>query len=167
MEVTPETKVTLVSNDNEKFSVSVEVAKMSALVRNMLPDEDDEEESCVPLPNVNSSTLSKVLAFCLHYLAEPMTPLVKPLQDSDLRKLVQEYYVSFITSLDNDAFYHITSAANYLDIRPLLDLCCALIASKIHGKSIDEIRRNFNLTSDRTEEEEQELQRLSRWADDL
>ncbi|RYG97309.1 hypothetical protein EON65_53075 [archaeon] len=80
MESTNELKVVLISNDNEKFSVSLEVARMSALVRNMLPDDyadDEEDETCVPLPNVNAATLSKVLAFCVHYLMEPMTPLVK------------------------------------------------------------------------------------------
>ncbi|RYG97308.1 hypothetical protein EON65_53070 [archaeon] len=93
--------------------------------------------------------------------------LCQPLQDSDLRKLVQSYYANYIITLDNDSFYHVTSAANYLDIRPLLDLCCALIASKIQGKTVEEIRHNFNLTNDRTEEEERQLKELLVWANDL
>jgi S-phase kinase-associated protein 1 len=89
------------------------------------------------------------------------------LKDSDLTKLVQEYYSSFILSLDHDAIFHLTLAANYMDIRPLLDLCCAKIASLIKGKSPEEIRNNLNIVNDFSPEEEAKVREENRWADDL
>jgi len=45
-------------------------------------------------------------------------------------------------------------AANYLDIKSLLDLGCAKIATLIKGKSPEEIRKTFNIINDFTPEEE-------------
>ena len=39
-------------------------------------------------------------------------------------------------------------AANYLDIKSLLDLGCAKIASLIKGKTPEEIRQTFNIVND-------------------
>ena len=45
-------------------------------------------------------------------------------------------------------------AANYLDIKPLLKLGSAKIASLIKGKPIEEIRQFFQMENDFTPEEE-------------
>jgi len=45
-------------------------------------------------------------------------------------------------------------AANYLDIKGLLDLSCAKIASLMKGKTAEEIRKVFNIPNDFTPEEE-------------
>lgn len=41
-------------------------------------------------------------------------------------------------------------AANYMDIKSLLDLCCAKVASMIKGKTTEEIRKTFNIKNDFT-----------------
>ena len=41
-------------------------------------------------------------------------------------------------------------AANYMDIKSLLDLCCAKVASLIKGKTTEEIRKTFNIKNDFT-----------------
>jgi len=50
--------------------------------------------------------------------------------------------------------FEIVMAANYLDIKPLLELSCAKVASLIKGKSVQEIRQFFNIENDFTPEEE-------------
>ena len=45
-------------------------------------------------------------------------------------------------------------AANYLDIKSLLELACARVASMIKNKSVQEIRTFFNIENDFTPEEE-------------
>ena len=71
-------QIKLVSQENESFSVSLEVAKMSTLVKTMLSDDaEDNEEKEIPLPNVKSPTLAKVIEFCKQHVIEPMTPFEK------------------------------------------------------------------------------------------
>lgn len=162
--------VKLISQDNESFVVTKKVAKMSKLITDMmLVDEDnDDEEREIPLPNAKGPILGKVLEFCKHHCGEEeMTPFEKPLKDADLSKLVQEFYSNFIVNVDQETLFHLTLAANYLDIRPLLDLCSARIASFIKGKTPEQIRENLNIVCDFTPEEEAQVRDENKWADDL
>merc|ERR1719373_1205971 len=51
-----------------------------------------------------------------------------------------------------------------MDVKPLLDLTCAKVASMIKGKSPEEIRRKFNIQNDFTPEEEEAVRQENKWA---
>jgi S-phase kinase-associated protein 1 len=71
-------KVNLVSQDGDSFEVPRSVAYMSELVKTMIADEqDDEEVQEIPLPNVKSTVLSKVIEFCSHHHNNPMQEIEK------------------------------------------------------------------------------------------
>ena len=53
--------------------------------------------------------------------------------------------------------------ANYLDIKPLLDLGCRAVAGMIKGKTPDMIRDMFNIENDLTPEEEDQIRRENEW----
>ena len=55
-------------------------------------------------------------------------------------------------------------AANYLNIKSLLDLTCQTVADMIKGKTPEEIRKTFNIKNDFTPEEEEEVCRENQWA---
>lgn len=55
-------------------------------------------------------------------------------------------------------------AANYLNIKTLLDLTCQTVADMIKGKTPEEIRKTFNIKNDFTPEEEEEVRRENQWA---
>ena len=57
-------------------------------------------------------------------------------------------------------------AANYLDIKSLLELSCAKVASLIKNKTVAEIRAFFNIENDFTPEEEAQIQEENRWAEE-
>lgn len=80
---------------------------------------------------------------------------------------MQPWYADFIESKSNSEVLRLTLAANYLDIRPLLDLNCARIASFIKGKTPEEIRTNLGIVVDFTHEEEAQIRAENAWADDL
>ena len=54
-----------------------------------------------------------------------------------------------------------------MDIKPLLDLTCATVASMIKGKTPEEIRAHFNIQNDFTPEEEEEVRRENAWCEDI
>lgn len=68
----------LVSQEGESFDVPISVAKMSELVKTMIDDDNDDDEAQeIPLPNVKSSILAKVIEFSQHYVSEPMYEIEK------------------------------------------------------------------------------------------
>eukprot|EP00970_Alexandrium_tamarense_P019327 scaffold13893_cov234-Alexandrium_tamarense.AAC.2 len=68
-----------VSKEGDTFEVPIEVAKLSNLVVTTLGEEDDDDYDDdddnmveIPLPNVKSSVLAKVIEYCTHYNQDPM-----------------------------------------------------------------------------------------------
>jgi S-phase kinase-associated protein 1 len=55
-------------------------------------------------------------------------------------------------------------AANYLNIKGLLDLTCQTVADMIKGKTPEEIRKTFSIKNDFTQEEEDEIRMENQWA---
>lgn len=62
-------------------------------------------------------------------------------------------------NIDMEALNLVTlpQAANYLDIKGLLDVTCKTVANMIKGKTPEEIRKTFNIKNDFTEEEEAQV----------
>lgn len=46
--------------------------------------------------------------------------------------VVQQWYAEFV-NMDQDMLFDVILAANYMDIKPLLDLTCATVASMLKG----------------------------------
>ena len=102
----------------------------------LLTTEDGEDTiSELPLPNVKSQVLQKVIEFCEHHLSEPMTEIEKPLKSQVMADVVQKWYADFV-DLEQVLLFELILAANYMDIKPLLDLTCATVASMIKGKTV-------------------------------
>ncbi|GAB2263576.1 hypothetical protein Droror1_Dr00025710 [Drosera rotundifolia] len=57
-----------------------------------------------------------------------------------------------------------TEAANYMDIKGLLDLFCQSAADMIIDKTVEEVQKTFNIENDFTEEEERALRDEHKWA---
>jgi S-phase kinase-associated protein 1 len=157
--------VDLVSQEGDNFQVEKKVAKMSELVKTMIPDDDDEEQQEIPLPNVKSQILGKVMEFCKHYSEEPMNDIEKPLKSANMNEVVQEWYANYV-DVEQEVLFELILAANYMDIKPLLDLTCATVASMIKGKTPEEIRKTFNIVNDFTPEEEAQVREENKWCEE-
>ncbi|CAN0884571.1 SKP1-like protein 11 [Linum grandiflorum] len=55
-------------------------------------------------------------------------------------------------------------AAEYLNIKELLDLTCQKAAHMISGKTMEEMRKIFNIKNNFTPEEEANIRIENRWA---
>ena len=55
-------------------------------------------------------------------------------------------------------------AANYLDIKNMLDLTCQSVANIMRGMTPEEIRKTFNIKNYFSHKEEEEIRRENQWA---
>jgi S-phase kinase-associated protein 1 len=141
---------------------------MSQLVKETLGDDDDldgdEKNPDIPLPNVSADVLGKVIEFCRHYQqTDEMRPIQTPLKSSKLEELVQEWYAEFV-QVDKNLLFDLVAAANFMDIKPLLDLTCLAVSIMIKGKSATELRHMFNISHEYSAEEQAQIARENnRW----
>ncbi|CDH61536.1 s-phase kinase-associated protein 1a-likeprotein [Lichtheimia corymbifera JMRC:FSU:9682] len=154
--------VKLISSDNEDFTVDKAVAERSVLIKNMLEDVGDSDAP-IPLPNVNAKILRKVIEWCDHHRNDP---IVAQQDEQDRRNTDIDEWDQKYMEVDQETLFDVILAANYLDIKPLLDVGCKTVANMIKGKSAEEIRRTFNITNDFTPEEEAQIRKENEWAED-
>uniref|UniRef100_A0A7S2S9U3 Uncharacterized protein n=1 Tax=Eucampia antarctica TaxID=49252 RepID=A0A7S2S9U3_9STRA len=158
--------VNLESKEGTVFKVQLGIAKMSKLVETTIDDDDGtDEEQTIPLPNVKATVLSKVIEYCTHFkTVEAMQPVQTPLKSSKIEEVVQKWYADFV-KVDQVLLFELVTAANFMDIKPLLDLTCFAVAVLIKGKSADEIRKIFNISNDFTPEEEEQVRQENQWCE--
>ncbi|RKP09430.1 E3 ubiquitin ligase SCF complex Skp subunit [Thamnocephalis sphaerospora] len=159
--------VVLTSSDNVEFTVDKDVAERSVLIKNMLEDVG-ESDHAIPLPNVTGKVLSKVIEYCEQHKNDPL-PDADDGQDEYARVRssddISEWDKKYM-DVDQDTIFDVILAANYLDIRPLLDLGCKTIANMIKGKTTEQIRELFGIVNDFTPEEEEQIRKECEWAEE-
>merc|ERR1712072_57733 len=158
-------QVKLVSSDNVEIVTERKIAERSMLIKNMIEDLGAPGEEPIPIMNVSEAVLRKVLEWCAHHKNDPA-----PTQDDDAdsRKKttdIEDWDQKFM-QVDQEMLFEIILAANYMDIKALLDVGCKTVANMIKGKSPEEIRKTFNIQNDFTPEEEEQIRRENEWAED-
>jgi S-phase kinase-associated protein 1 len=153
----------LVSQDAEKFPCPRKVALMSELVKTMA--DGDKEEREIPLPNVKAAVLSKVTTYMKFHVDNPAKEIEKPLKSANMQEVVSHWDADFV-DVDQELLFELILAANYMDIKSLLDLTCAKVASMIKGKTPEQIRKTFNIQNDFTPDEEEAVRAENKWAEE-
>lgn len=133
----------------------------------MLDDFEVEGDvtEAIPVQNVTFPVMEKVVEWCRQHQGDP--PATDN-DDSDNRKKsteIEEWDQKFM-QVDQEMLFEIILAANYLDIKQLLDVGCKTVANMIKGKSPEEIRKTFNIVNDFTPEEEEQIRRENEWAEE-
>ncbi|KAJ9627223.1 hypothetical protein H2203_003685 [Taxawa tesnikishii (nom. ined.)] len=165
MSSTDDQKVLLTSSDNVTIETERAIAERSMLIKNMLEDLGNPGEEAIPIMNVSEPVLRKVLEWCEHHKKDP-APTTD--DDADNRKKttdIEEWDQKFM-QVDQEMLFEIILAANYMDIKALLDVGCKTVANMIKGKSPEEIRKTFNIQNDFTPEEEDQIRRENEWAEE-
>ena len=158
-------KLCLASKDGEMFTADRGNMKLNQLVKEMCEDNEDEE-LVIPLPNVSSKDLKKVIEFCDYFHNNPMKNIDKPLKSTNLDECVTKWYSDFMNMSKEDVF-NMVMAANYLDNKPLLELSCAKVATLIKGRTPDEIRNVFEIENDFSHEEEVRIREDNKWCNEF
>ncbi|CAN0930093.1 SKP1-like protein 4 [Linum grandiflorum] len=120
----------------------------------------------IPLDYVTGSILSKVIKYCrMHTSAIAEADKVRKWDQEfvkvNLMMLFDLILFSLFTTVD--VVYYL-KAADYLNIKELLDLTCQKAAHVIFGKTTEEMCKIFNIKNDFTPEEEANIRIENRWA---
>ncbi|XP_051139665.1 SKP1-like protein 1A [Andrographis paniculata] len=160
-------KITLRSSDGEVFEVEEAVALESQTIKHMI--EDDCADNVIPLPNVTGKILSKVIEYCKRHVDAAAAAASAAKVDDKVASATSadddlKAFDSDFVKVDQATLFDLILAANYLNIKSLLDLTCQTVADMIKGKTPEEIRKTFNIKNDFTPEEEEEVRRENQWA---
>ncbi|KAJ2888451.1 E3 ubiquitin ligase complex SCF subunit scon-3 [Coemansia aciculifera] len=156
--------VVLQSSDGKEFTVDIAVAKQSKLISNLIEDIGESDEA-IPLPNVAAKVLEKVIEYCEYHVDDP-APIPDDLDEIPKRSDDIEPRDENFMKVDQELLFEILLAANYMDIKPLLELGCKTVANMIRNKTAQEIRTMFNIVDDFSPEEREQIKKENEWAED-
>ena len=158
--------IKLASNDNEVFEVETKVANMSETINTMLKDlgVDENDADPIPLQNVNGRILNLIIKWADHHMDDP-APAADEDDDERRAREISQWDKKFL-EVDQSTLFEIILAANYLDIKGLLDVSTKTVANMIIGKSPEEIRKHFNIENDFTPEEEERIRKENEWCEE-
>ena len=139
------------SSDGKVIELSTKAASKSKLLSGVIQDYPEDSE--FPLNKINGETLEKVKEYLVHYQDSEPRQIEKPLP-KDFKDCVDEWDYKFIGD-DNDQILALIFAANFMDIKPLLDLAAAKVATLIRGTTTESIRKDFEIKDFSKEEEKQ------------
>ena len=185
-DVVSEREVTLVSSDGQEFKLPEKIASLSGLVKSTIggtkndgeadddegvsgdEDEGNDENLVIPLGNVSGDHLADVVKFMEFYVKNPMPEIEKPIISAEkfVEGLGDDFYRDF-TKRNQEYIFDMISAANFMDVAPLLDLMCASIAALLKGKTPEQIKETFGIDADFTPEEEAKVAEENPWLEEL
>ncbi|MGL5936421.1 MAG: SKP1 family protein [Cetobacterium sp.] len=160
-------QIKIKTNDDKLFTVDKNVIFRSTLIKNICADLDMDGGNTIPLPNVNkndedektgvsSEVFEKIIEFCTHHKDDPIVEEDenKPRNSEDLTDWDRAFGKMPIKDLEE-----VLKAANYLEIKDLLTVCCKTYANYIKDKSVEEIREILGITNDFEPGEEEEARK--------
>ena len=151
------TQINVICSDGIELKVDREIAYCFEAFKEVFEEETELE---VNFKEVDSRILRKVVQFC-EYLKLKNPPEIEPrvVKEEGLQALVGEWQSTWINqNSDHETLFPLITAANYLNIPRLVRLTCAKLATMINGRSVEQVRQQFNITNDFTPEEEDQLQ---------
>lgn len=133
--------IKLISKDNKEFVLDKRYACVSNLVKTSM--DSDPSATDLPMPSVKGDILAKVVEYLLYHKGvEPAIP-EKPLRSNVMKDVCKDPWdAEFIDRIaeQKQQLYDLILAANYMDIKSLLHLGCAKVASLIKGQPLDKIK---------------------------
>lgn len=93
------------------------VALMSELVKTMA--EGDKEEKEIPLPNVKSAILGKVVVYMKYHIDNPAKEIEKPLKSANMNEVVSQWDADFV-DVDQEMLFEL------ILVMPYRPHCCGL-----------------------------------------
>jgi len=156
---------TLISMDKVKIeNVPRSICVMSDLINTMLTDDPTAGE--YELPSVSSVVLKQAIDYMTYHENIAPEEIEKPIKSTSMHDMVCKWDADFV-NLEQAPLFQLILGANYLSIKPLLNLACVKVASMIKGKTTEQIRKEFGIINDFTPEEEAQVIAENKWAEEI
>ena len=101
--------------------------------------------------------LEKVIEFCQHHAGDKPEEDEEKKEEGTSEANIDDPWDQEFVKVEQGVLFELILAANYMDIKPLMDLSCKTVANMIKGKSTEQLREMFNIENDFTEEEDAQL----------
>jgi len=126
--------------EDGEFVIDRKSALMCNLVRSII--EGDSEVKKIEIKKVSAPILKLIVEYLKHHKGKAPAEIAKPIRSVKMEKIVEdEWDAKFINKQPKRTIFQIILGANYMDIKSLLHLGCAKIATMIKGKSPEEIKK--------------------------
>ncbi|CAG2105393.1 unnamed protein product [Medioppia subpectinata] len=158
----------ILPNDGEARTVRLDVAKKSITVKSLIENTTNCSKP-VPLPTVSAKILDKVLEYLNYHIEDPVEEIDSDDEDNGDAEKSDDICVwdqNFMKGMNRETLFELLLAANYLDIKGLLDLGCKTAANEIRGKTADEVQELWGIECDLPEEEVSRLKKENAWAEE-
>lgn len=129
--------VTLESIDDQKFTIPVEAAIQSHMIKTAINWEDHEGEERptsyepVPLLRVGGPTLAKVVDFMNQYIKEPMNEIETPLAGNSFEEVRSPRLISLLTSNEKEQMVESTTKDLMRGIYPPPSSCAHILCEQV------------------------------------
>ncbi|KAM1120140.1 hypothetical protein ACFX13_045031 [Malus domestica] len=153
-------KISLKTSDGEIFEIEENVAMQFQTVKTFFQDESVARDMVMPVPNVHSGELVKIIDFCTKSLDLNRKAEHEEVSKKELRKFNND----FVKDETTGNVMELTLAADYLNVDQMLEVLNQCVADRIKNKSVEYVRKLFGVESDFTPEEEQKLRDDYAWA---
>lgn len=171
------TTVTLISSENQAFTIPVEIANFSMTLREQISDLGTEMP--IPLDTVSSRVLQKMIELGEYRLKNPLpvepekiieTKMPLETAEKEEEKPINPWILEY-SNIDDATIFEILIASNYLDHKEMLQIFVSKIGNVINEickkNKLDDcprlIRERFSIPEDLTPEEVTEIKEKMAW----
>jgi S-phase kinase-associated protein 1 len=124
----------------ETFEINKKYASLSTFVTAILKGDEAAEE--IEVRQVGAETLKHIVDYLNEHKGQEPPPLPCPVRSTSMEQICHNKWdAKFIDNFDKKTIFEIILGANYMDIKPLLHLGCAKIATLIKQLPQKEINR--------------------------
>lgn len=131
----------LISKESKQFRVNKAHVKISKLIQTTV--EQDPTATEVNIFAVDNATMELIVSYAEHHKGTEPPVIDKPLRSRIMADVCKDKWdAEFIDKVGQNlqCLYDLILAANYMDIKALLHLGCAKVASLIKGQPLERIK---------------------------
>ena len=152
--------VTVAADDGtERVLEGLDVWGQSETITEMVKDTDPGD--IIPLASVGKDALDKTV----EYMQKMAEFKQAGTSDEDKQRWIDDYKKAMEPQDQLPLLFQTMTAANFMNVKTLLDELCKFVADMIAQRTPNEILDYFNIKKDATWEEEQELIATHKWID--